>query len=720
MALRVDNETPDWRYRSWLRPLGGLAVAAGGLLVAMVVLGGLLAIDGTAHAVHLSGLQDLVATVATMAGLAVAVPAVVVAAHVGRPTVVATTADGLVVVGRRRLVLPWTMVAGVRLVPPARRAGRRRVPALALRTGAVVPLRRAASRLPARAVEALDAAGGDPGTRDLPGRRAVRVARGLETHLGRPEAATGITSPSPAGGPDPAPGGGFRTTTEVPGGATFRARARDLMPPQYRFSLYGAVVVASGRLSLSVARTQSGSGHPFDWGQFALVMVLVVTGVELLIGLALWFSAAELAVGPGWVARRRYFHHDWSVLDLPDVVSVSSRLVRNSAYARRAGLPPAARALVLQVPSGRSWLVSGRMLEGGAAAALAGQLTGDPAAFPSVARALSDTHGGVTAPAPPDPLVRARRAYRLSVATLASFLLVGALAVAVAVERRADWVALPAAVAVGTFVWLAVVRRRELRGLRQGAQPLPAPVTPTGSGAPAGAGAAAPWVARAGQAAFAATVASMALVSHGALAGGSLTIAGASGYTTYTGESGHALAAGRPWGSACEPVVFSARHLPADVYLQARTVVEEARRDGVDVAIDDNDGRWFPDELMPPGLSDAQVRFVPVFADASSSPVLGDGRPEHVDFGWDTHQSADGRHDVLSDLQATLYLKPPRRTPFAVRHATRLLVGYAEGIGNSTAPGSGLAPDGSVDGFSAGDLAAIGRMSGCAAPTGAP
>jgi hypothetical protein len=45
--------------------------------------------------------------------------------------------------------------------------------------------------------------------------------------------------------------------------------------------------------------------------------------------------------------------------------------------------------------------------------------------------------------------------------------------------------------------------------------------------------------------------------------------------------------------------------------------------------------------------------------------------------------------------------------------ATRQLIAWAEGVGGSTAPGSGIARGTTVDGFSAGDLHAIATMSGC-------
>lgn len=193
-----------------------------------------------------------------------------------------------------------------------------------------------------------------------------------------------------------------------------------------------------------------------------------------------------------------------------------------------------------------------------------------------------------------------------------------------------------------------------------------------------------------------------------------VAIPSASGYTTYTGPDGEPLAVGEPWGTRCQPIVFSvAANVPNDVYDQIRQVIDQARVKGVDVTVENRQFEWLTGDLYPPGLGPANVKLVPIFVNATSSPSLPDGQPEHINFGWDARPTADGSHEMLTSLQGTLYLKNLGSHSAAIRLAIRQLVAFSQGIGASTASGSGIVRGSTVDTFSPGDIAAMQRMSGC-------
>ncbi len=189
-------------------------------------------------------------------------------------------------------------------------------------------------------------------------------------------------------------------------------------------------------------------------------------------------------------------------------------------------------------------------------------------------------------------------------------------------------------------------------------------------------------------------------------------IAGAPGYQTFAGRAGLPIEEGRPWGKPCQPIVFAAEELPEAIYLQVKQVVQDARADGIDVTIDNNHNRWFPTTLYPPGLTTTDVEFVTVSANAVTTPRLTDGGPEHIDFTWGASPSADGKSDITG-LTATLYLKAIDGNPEVTRRSARQLVAFAEGVGGSTARGSGIALHSRVDAFSPRDIAAMRLMGGC-------
>ena len=192
------------------------------------------------------------------------------------------------------------------------------------------------------------------------------------------------------------------------------------------------------------------------------------------------------------------------------------------------------------------------------------------------------------------------------------------------------------------------------------------------------------------------------------------SILGAPGYTTLTGPEGKPLPVGRPWGRPCEPIVIvAAAHVPDLAYTEIQEATEKARAAGVDVTVADRRFHWQPTDLYPTGLTNANVRFVVISANATSSPRLPDGNPEHIGFTWDTTVAADGRHEVLTSLEGVLYLKNLGQEGAAYGVAARQFIAISQGVGGSTTPGSAIAQGTTVASYSSGDLAAMRRMSGC-------
>jgi len=191
-------------------------------------------------------------------------------------------------------------------------------------------------------------------------------------------------------------------------------------------------------------------------------------------------------------------------------------------------------------------------------------------------------------------------------------------------------------------------------------------------------------------------------------------IPGAPGYSTFTGPAGKPMAVGHPWGAPCQPIVFSvAKAVPDSVYDLIQHVVTEARGVGVDVTVETRGFIWFPPDLYPQGLKNADVQFVNILANADSSPTISGGHAEHIGFGWNARVASDETHEVLTYLQGTLYLKNIAGSAAVDRLATRQLIAFTQGVSASTSPGSGISAGSKVDTFSPADIAAMQRMSGC-------
>jgi hypothetical protein len=207
------------------------------------------------------------------------------------------------------------------------------------------------------------------------------------------------------------------------------------------------------------------------------------------------------------------------------------------------------------------------------------------------------------------------------------------------------------------------------------------------------------------------------LIANGSFSGlgpRQLAISGAPGYMTTTGESGRSLAEGSPWGRPCQPIVFQVNSsMPAAQYAFIEQAIEGARALGLDVTIETQNLLWYPSLLYPPGQTNATVQVVPIFPSTATPPTLPDGQTERIGFGWDTKISSDGRHDVLTDFQATLYLTAVRGDGRATERATRQLIAYSQGVAGSTSPGSSISMGNAQQAYSRQDLVAMRRMSGC-------
>lgn len=196
---------------------------------------------------------------------------------------------------------------------------------------------------------------------------------------------------------------------------------------------------------------------------------------------------------------------------------------------------------------------------------------------------------------------------------------------------------------------------------------------------------------------------------------GDSAIQGAPGYSTMTGPHGKPLAVGRPWGMACEPLLFAAdQQMPDAVYQQLAQVVGEARALGLNVTLESRSFTWYPSDLrIPAGMPTSQVPQVDIRTTTAAAPNLSSGRPERIGEGWDARLDADGRHEDLTYAQGTLYLSTVGGSPLAERTALRELVAFAEGVVPTSQTDSGIRHDATLDGFSADDAHAMHLMSGC-------
>jgi hypothetical protein len=198
----------------------------------------------------------------------------------------------------------------------------------------------------------------------------------------------------------------------------------------------------------------------------------------------------------------------------------------------------------------------------------------------------------------------------------------------------------------------------------------------------------------------------------------SLDIPDSPGYTTYTGPHGYPGPVGRPWGRACQPIVFVAQsNVPDSVYNQAVAVVHQARAQGIDVAIERRDFYWTPRVLYyRDGQNYKTAVFVHIWVDSRTPPILATGRPEHIQLGWDTRVDADGHNEDLTNVDGMLHMKVLADHPELIRRSIRQLIAMTQGVAGTGNPSSGIADRTTDDRFTPSDVAAMLYMSGCVKP----
>ena len=193
---------------------------------------------------------------------------------------------------------------------------------------------------------------------------------------------------------------------------------------------------------------------------------------------------------------------------------------------------------------------------------------------------------------------------------------------------------------------------------------------------------------------------------------------GVTGYYTYGGPHGGPIQSGAPWGRPCKPILVRVdKSVPDAAYWSFVEVVHEARAVGVDIAITNRTGDFRPSELYPPGLHLRTVQPVDVFADNKAPTRLASGALDHTDLGWDAVLAPDRHHEYLTDQTIKLHLSVLGVDATAFRKAALGFVGFTQGVGVSTAPGSAFAAESAsaADRFSVQDISAMLAMSGCAA-----
>jgi hypothetical protein len=155
-------------------------------------------------------------------------------------------------------------------------------------------------------------------------------------------------------------------------------------------------------------------------------------------------------------------------------------------------------------------------------------------------------------------------------------------------------------------------------------------------------------------------------------------------------------------------------HVPDSVYTQIVAVVNQARRDGIDITMENRSFLWRPASLYyPAGVSPADVERVGVFASNATPPMMSNGQPRRLELGWDTALQPGGQSEHFVDAQGSLQLAVLSGGPAAQRTAVRQIVALTQGIVATNSHGSGIITGTTRDAFSHADISAMKAMSGC-------
>lgn len=196
------------------------------------------------------------------------------------------------------------------------------------------------------------------------------------------------------------------------------------------------------------------------------------------------------------------------------------------------------------------------------------------------------------------------------------------------------------------------------------------------------------------------------------------TIPGEPGYIAVPGQQGQAVPFGRPWGVACQPIRFAvAKSVPGWAYTQIATVVEQARKQGIDVVLESRSGKWQHNELYyRSGQSAATSKQVKIVA-AAGMPSTTKNQ-QAMQLSTDSKPDRDGTNDDLSAVTAAFHLQVVKGSAATVRRSIRQLIAWTQGISETTNPVSGITQRSFTDGFTTADLSAMRAMSGCSAASG--
>lgn len=462
MVVRVGSAPATWQFRSRRRPFEGLALFLLCSWAWLMAIGLLIQIDGAANAKRPDLVQRSVDVLAIVVAIVAGAAIIVVVALRARPTVVAANLEGVTVIGTSRRAFPWSMVASVE-VRPAGRSGRRVEPVLVLLNGVSIPIRGARSRLGKGDESRPGASSGSALPSGLAwDSAAARVVSVLGSRVG-------VSSRPVPVPPDPRRPA---MVSELPGEPLFRRRNRDAVRPDVKLYGLGVLVMAVGRLALTLARAQTEGGRPFSWQLFALWFSITLASAAVLGVALLALSPAELAIGDTWLAQRRNFQRRWWLMGRETVCSVGVRAV-GSRSNRGAGA--STHVLVVEAASGRRVPISSALLDAGASEQLRRVLGRSPALFPQAADLLSiaGTPSSPAADARVGAVAEVRSDFVRSVTLLVSFVLVAAIAANLALANHADWVLVPIVVALPLLLWLTTGSLRALRSVKSEASPGP-------------------------------------------------------------------------------------------------------------------------------------------------------------------------------------------------------------------------------------------------------
>jgi hypothetical protein len=155
-------------------------------------------------------------------------------------------------------------------------------------------------------------------------------------------------------------------------------------------------------------------------------------------------------------------------------------------------------------------------------------------------------------------------------------------------------------------------------------------------------------------------------------------------------------------------------HVPDWIFDQVLAVSREARRDGINLALESRQFLWVASSVYyPPGTSEQPVPRVGVFAHPETPPTKPDGNPESIRLGWDATRDPDGDHDDLTYVQGKVWLQAVDGDPVVARRAIRYLIALTQGIDHTTRTDSGITTGTRIDRFTGPDVAAMTLMSGC-------